>query len=102
MISWKLCGPPDPFGGSISKASKVQRQIESSKDRPLLQGDHLVCRKISAEDIKFDPEMIESLLSLPEPENTANLQKFLCGENWIRSSILEYAMQVAPLQELMG
>jgi len=59
-------------------------------------------RKISVEGIKFDPEIIESLLSLPEPENTANLQKFLCGENWIRSSIPEYAMQVAPLQELMG
>jgi hypothetical protein len=46
--------------------------------------------------------MIESLLSLPEPENAANLQKFLCGANWIRSSIPEYAMEVAPLQELMG
>jgi hypothetical protein len=35
-------------------------------------------RKISVEGIKFDPEMIESLLSLPEPENAAKLQKFLC------------------------
>ena len=59
-------------------------------------------RKISVEGIKFDPEMIESLLSLPEPENAANLQKFLCGANSIRSSIPEYAMEVAPLQELMG
>jgi hypothetical protein len=58
-------------------------------------------RKISVKGIKFDPEMIESLLSLPEPENAANLQKFLCGANWIRSSIPEYAMEVAPLQELM-
>jgi len=46
--------------------------------------------------------MIESLLSLPEPENAANLQKFLCGANWIRSSNPEYAMEVAPLQEFMG
>jgi len=46
--------------------------------------------------------MVESLSSLPEPENAANLQKFLCGANWIRSSIPEYAMEVAPLQELMG
>jgi hypothetical protein len=59
-------------------------------------------REISIEGIKFDPEMIESLLSLPEPENAANLQKFLCGANWIRSSIPEYAMEVAPLQEQMG
>jgi len=46
--------------------------------------------------------MIESLLSLPEPENAAYLQKFLCAANWIRSSIPEYAMEVAPLQEVMG
>jgi hypothetical protein len=59
-------------------------------------------RKISVEDITFDPEIIESLLSLPEPENATNLQKFLCGANGIRSSIPEYAMEVAPLQELMG
>jgi len=30
-------------------------------------------RKISVEGIKFDPEMIEGLLTLPEPENAANL-----------------------------
>jgi hypothetical protein len=30
-----------------------------------------------AEGIKFYPEMIESLLSLPEPENAGNTQKFL-------------------------
>jgi hypothetical protein len=58
-------------------------------------------RKIYVEGIKFDPEMIESLLILPEPENAANLQKFLCGANWMRSSIPEFAMVVAPLQELM-
>ena len=46
--------------------------------------------------------MIESLLSLPEPENAANLQKFLCGAIWIRSSSPEYAMEVATLQEVMG
>jgi hypothetical protein len=37
------------------------------------------CRKISVECIEFDSEMIETLLSLPEPENAANFQKFLCG-----------------------
>jgi hypothetical protein len=34
-------------------------------------------RKISVEGIMFDSEMIERLLNLPEPENEANLQKFL-------------------------
>ena len=58
-------------------------------------------KTISVEGIKFDPEMIESLLSVPEPENTANLHEFLRGSNWIRSSIPEYAMKVAPLQEIM-
>ena len=81
----KLQRPPDPFGGSISKASKVQRQIESSKDRPLLQGDHLVWQKNFCWRYQV---MIESFLSLLEPENAANLQKFLCGATWIRSSIL--------------
>ena len=59
-------------------------------------------RKVSVEGIMFDPEMIESLLSFPEPQNAANLQKFLSGANWIRSSISEYAMKVAPLQDLIG
>ena len=59
-------------------------------------------RKISVEGIQFDSEMIESSLSLPEPENATNFQKFLCRANWIRSSIPEYATEVAPLQELMG
>jgi hypothetical protein len=31
------------------------------------------CRKISVEGIKFDPEMIEILLSLLEPENAENV-----------------------------
>jgi len=56
-------------------------------------------RTVSVEGIKFDAEMIESLLSLPESDNAANLQKFLCG---IRSSIPEYAREVATWQELMG
>jgi hypothetical protein len=55
-------------------------------------------REISVECIKFDLEMIESLLSLPELENVANLQKSLFGASWIRSSIPEYATEVAPLQ----
>jgi len=59
-------------------------------------------RKISAEGIKYDPDMIESLLSLFKPETAANLQMFLCGENWTRSSILEHASEVAPLQKLLG
>jgi hypothetical protein len=59
-------------------------------------------RKISVEGINFDPEMIEILLSLPEPENAANLQRILCGANWIRSSFPEYAMEVAALQDVMG
>jgi hypothetical protein len=46
--------------------------------------------------------MIESLLSLPEPENAANLQKFLCGANWKRSSIPEYAMERHLCKEVMG
>jgi len=89
---------PDPFGGSISKASKVQRPQEMN----FCSKEITWCRRnISVEGIKFDPEMIESLFSLPEPENVANLQKFLCAANWIRSSIPEYAMMVAPLQEIM-
>jgi len=58
---------------SFEDLLQAQRQIQSSKDRPLVHGDHLCGRKISVAGITFDPEMIESLLSLPEPENAANL-----------------------------
>ena len=58
-------------------------------------------RQISVEGVKFDPEMIESLFILPDPENAGNPQKFHYQANWIRSSISEYAMKVAHLQELI-
>jgi len=56
-------------------------------------------RNISAERIKYNADMIESL---PEQENVANFQKFLFGTNRIHASIPEYTSEVAPLQELLG
>jgi len=76
------------FADLLTRLEEVFRRLRKFNVKLNLQKTDLCSkeitwcsRKISVEGIKFDPEMIESLLNLPEPENAANLQKFLCGAN---------------------
>jgi len=89
------------FEDFLTRLEEVFQRLRKFNVKLNPQKTDLCSNEIKFEGIKFDPEMIDSLLSLPKPENAANLQKFLCGANWIRSSITEYAMEVSPLQELM-
>jgi len=45
-----------------------------------------------------DSEFVKGLLGLPEPKTAADLQNFLAGANWARSSIPSFTETTAPLQ----
>jgi len=58
-------------------------------------------RKISWEKIKFNPEMIERLLSLPEPINPVDLQIFVWGKlDKVAYSEMLDLIQCAPHKNL--
>ena len=58
-------------------------------------------RVVNGEGIKHDPERLKALRELPAPITAGDLQQFLCGVNWMRSSLPNYNVTVAPLQELL-
>ena len=60
-----------------------------------------VGRKISKEGINFDPEMTRGLVDLTPPKNAQQLQKFVCGANWMRNSIPSFAEAIEPLQSVL-
>jgi hypothetical protein len=43
-------------------------------------------------------DFVKGLLGLPEPKTAADLQNFLAGANWMRSSIPSFTETTAPLQ----
>ena len=49
----------------------------------------------------FDPEMTRGLVGLTPPKNTQQLQKFVCGANWMRNSIPSFAETIEPLQSVL-
>ena len=58
-----------------------------------------VGRVISASGVSFDKELLEGLVKLQRPRTAADLQRFLCAANWIRTSIPDYAKAVGRLQK---
>eukprot|EP00171_Calliarthron_tuberculosum_P014233 IDg14233t1 len=58
-------------------------------------------RTITPEGIQYHPRHFESLLSMKRPTTAGDLQQLLCAANWMRNSILQYAVVVEPLHSLM-
>eukprot|EP00644_Phytophthora_capsici_P006562 jgi/Phyca11/118478/e_gw1.36.607.1 len=74
---------------SVKKSSLYQRSVKW-------------CGKIiDGAGVKHDPERIRSLREMPYPQTAADLQQFLCAANWLRESIVGYAVAVKPLQECL-
>ncbi|OWY99175.1 hypothetical protein PHMEG_00029874 [Phytophthora megakarya] len=72
----------------------------SAKKSCLYQREVKWCgRIISADGVRHDPSRIDSLRSMPYPVTAAELQQFVCAVNWMRSSLVDYARHVAPLQQ---
>ena len=55
-------------------------------------------RVINEHGVRYSPEKIEALRSLPYPTTAGELQQFLCAVNWMRDSIVDYARMAQPLQ----
>ena len=56
---------------------------------------------ISEAGCGINEEYLHALQDIPEPLNAASLRQFLASCNWVRDSIPNYAVVVAPLQELL-
>jgi hypothetical protein len=54
-------------------------------------------RLISGNCVKFDPARLQELLDMPCPISGADLQKFMCALNWMRSSMPMDNALVSPL-----
>ena len=61
---------------------------------------HIIGRKISKNGVSLDPAYLKGLTEIPRPETGKQLQHLLSALNWIRSTIPDYARNVATLQEL--
>ena len=56
---------------------------------------------ISEEGCGINAEYLRAVQEIPAPTNAATLRQFLASCNWVRDSIPNYAVIVAPLQELL-
>ncbi len=56
---------------------------------------------ISEAGCGINEEYLQALQDIPEPLNAAALRQFLASCNWVRDSIPNYAVVVAPLQDLL-
>jgi Reverse transcriptase (RNA-dependent DNA polymerase) len=58
-------------------------------------------RLISEDGVQYDPKGLQTLKDLQIPENGANLYQFITAMNWMRTSIPNFALLMAPLARLM-
>ena len=58
------------------------------RNGPAFQVDDLMWQKDFFRRRKVNPQMIDSLLSLPEPKNATVFQKFSCVAKWVSSTFL--------------
>jgi hypothetical protein len=59
------------------------------------------CGRIFAPDgVGHDPDRIEALLAIPQPQTARDLQQFLMASQWMSRSIPEYNMKVVSLQDV--
>lgn len=56
-------------------------------------------RKLSANGVGFDEKQINNFIQMDYPDNGDKLQKFLCGINFFRNSILDYSRISKPLYD---
>jgi RNase H-like domain found in reverse transcriptase len=58
-------------------------------------------RLITGSGVKFDPRRVQGLREMSPPQVGADLQKFICALNWMRTSLLAFTTMIAPLHCLM-
>ncbi|OWZ00608.1 hypothetical protein PHMEG_00028159 [Phytophthora megakarya] len=71
----------------------------SVKKSQLYQKEVKWCgRLIDGNDVRHDPDRINTLRSIPYPTTAGELQQFVCAINWMRESIVDFARKVVLLQ----
>jgi hypothetical protein len=58
-------------------------------------------RTISQEGIKFNPKSLSGPVDMERPQTAADLQQFLCGSNWLRTAVPNYAQLADPLLQML-
>jgi RNase H-like domain found in reverse transcriptase len=56
---------------------------------------------ISQEGIKFNPKSLSGLVDMERPQTAADFQQLLCGSNWQRTSVPNYAQLADPLLQML-
>jgi hypothetical protein len=59
-------------------------------------------RLITKDGVRFDPKNMEELQTMYEPQNCADLVKYVAAVNWIQSAIPNYSKSVTPLQAALA
>ena len=57
-------------------------------------------RIFSPDGVGHDPDRIEALIAIPQPQTARDLQQFLMAAQWMSRSIPEYNKKVSALQEI--
>jgi Reverse transcriptase (RNA-dependent DNA polymerase) len=58
-------------------------------------------RTISQEGIKFNSKSLSGLVDMERPQTAADLQQFVCGSNWPRTSVPNYAQLADPVLQML-
>lgn len=68
----------------------------------LVKLDCLWCGRVfSHKGVALNPEFLKAIERIHVPATAQSLQQFYCSVNWLRPSILNFAVIVAPLQALL-
>ncbi len=60
------------------------------------------CGKIfDGKGVSHDPQRVEALTAMREPQTALDLQQFLWSVNWMRTHLPDFANVVSPLQDVM-
>jgi RNase H-like domain found in reverse transcriptase len=59
-------------------------------------------RSITKDGVRFDPNIMEALQTMRDPNNGADLVQYVAAVYWMRSAIPNYSKRVAPLQAALA
>ena len=82
--------------------ARKRRLRFSPKKTTLYDSEVLFCGKIyDGKGFRFQPADMDTLFKLRKPSKVQELHQYLHALNWIRTSIPQYAVTVAPLKEIL-
>lgn len=55
-------------------------------------------RVVDEHGVRYDEDRLATLRAIPYPSTAGELQQFICGVNWLRDSLVDFARTAAPLQ----